>query len=165
MLHRVFVNPADAEAVKSIPQGYAQETVLNRNKAVSLIAKMERMQLIPKGAFRVRMFREDGKRKVAIVHEGQGKVIQYGLSTQSGKIPSLEDVVNFIETQRNHRHDLDLIAKHFLGQTIDSHTDSASYSKMRSLAIEARELLERKLNGKFTEESVGHHKFYSWKPS
>jgi hypothetical protein len=157
ILRSIYVDPADAEAVKSIPQGYAQETVLDRHRAVSLIAKMERMQLVPRGAFRVRTFREGEKRKVAIAHVGQGKE-----PSIKGGMPTAESVSAFIESQQDFRHDLNLIAQHFLHQVMDSRTDGSLYRGMRRIAIEARQLVEKKHGGKFTESNVGHHKYYVW---
>jgi hypothetical protein len=161
MLQRVYVDPADAEAVKAIPLGYAQETTLDRSRATSIIGKLERMGAIPKGAFRARIFRDGETKKVAIVHESNGEQTS-GTITLSSKLPTPEAMAAFIETLEAYRHDLSSIAQHFLGRDVDSHSNSTEYFNLRSAAIEARELIEKKHGGKFTEEKAGHHKVYSW---
>ena len=164
MLQRVYVNPSDAEAVKVIPLGYAQETTLERSKAAAIIGKMERMGLIPKGAFRARLFRDGDKKKVAIVHESDGEQTS-GTVAVTSRISTPETIAGFIESQDAYRHELSLIAQHFLGRDVDSHTNSTEYFRLRKAAMEARQLIEKKHGGKFTEEKAGHHKVYSWKPS
>lgn len=159
ILRVIYVNPADVEAVKAIPEGYAQETRLTRGQAVSLIGKMERRGLVPKGEFRVRLFREGEQRKVAISHEQHS---QQAAPTVTSKLPTPEDAARFIQTQPEFRHDLNQVAQQFLGRSISSRADGGVYYAMRHVAILARQLIESTQGGKFTEENVGHRKFYRW---
>jgi hypothetical protein len=160
-IHRVYVDPADAKAIQSIPLGFAQETTLPRNKAASIIGKLERMNVIPKGAFRIRGFRDGNEKKVAIVHESDGEK-RVGTSAKTS-LPTTDEIEKFIESQEAYRHDLSTIAEQLIGRDVDSHGDSTTYYSLRKLTIQARENLEKKHGGKFSEESVGHHKFYVWK--
>ena len=161
MLSRIHVNPADIQAVKSIPQEYSQETPLKRNEAIALIHKMEKMGAIPRKAFRVRTFREGDKKKVAIYHKGHTEQPSRSKHVSS-KVPTPETTASFIQAQPDFRHDLKLISEKFLEQEVSSHENGGLYYAMRNIAIQARQLIEKEQGGRFVEEKAGHRKFYRW---
>jgi hypothetical protein len=168
VLGRVYVNPADAETLKSIQKGYIQETALTRGQANSLIGRLERRGLIAKGEFRVRLYREGEKQKVGIVHEdSKGKVlhgiggVSYSESDRE-KLRSVDKAMSFIESQPNYRHDINALSTHMLNRTVSSETESALYHVLHDTLIQAQQAIVHKHGGKFTSSLVGRRKVYEW---
>jgi hypothetical protein len=156
------VNPADAESLRKIPVGFAQETALTRNQANSLIGRLENKGLIPRDTFRVRLFRDGEKQKVAIVHEeGKGNAPQ-PVDTDRAKLPTVADAAELIEDQPNYRHSIDLLAQHFLGRTVSSNTEAALYHTLRDILFDAQQAIVKKHGGKFTTDRVRRRKYYQW---
>jgi hypothetical protein len=169
VLGRTYVNPADAEALKTIQKGYLQETALTRSQANSLIGRLERRNLIPKGEFRVRLFRDGDKQKVGIVHEDPKEKAAHGMGgdnySDRQKLSSVEKAVSFIESQPNYRHDIGSVSMYCLNRVVSSETESALYHVLHDLLVEAQQTIVHKHGGKFSSELVGRRKYYVWSKS
>jgi hypothetical protein len=146
----------------SIQKGYIQETSLTRSQANSLIGRLERKHLIPLGEFRVRLFREGDKPKVGIAHEEPGEGRARSIDSDRAKLPKPEEAAAFIEDQPSYRHDISLLAEHYLGRSVSADTEGALYHVLRDLLHEAQQLILRKHGGKFTSQIIRRRKYYEW---
>jgi len=162
VLHKVPAHPQDAEALLQIEKGYIQETTLTRGQANSLIGRLERAGLIPRGEFRVRTFREGDKKKIGISHDESNQPLVRITYAEKAKVPTLDKAVEFIEAQPQFRHDMGMFAEHFVGRRVDSDTESAFYHALRDILDQAQQAIVHTHGGKFTSQHVKRRKVYQW---
>lgn len=82
------------------------------------------------------------------------------------KLPSIDDVVEYILSQDNYKHSTFDIMEHFFGRTFKARgVTEGLYHDFLKLATEAREHIESEQEGEFDYHlELGRHKIYTWIP-
>jgi hypothetical protein len=160
----VYVNPEHVNAIKAIPEGFAQETTMSRSKATALIGRMERAKLVKRGEFKVRTNKEGNKERVMILHAG--------LDAQTGSMRNVseEDAAliqrakKVILTQPDFTHDIKSVAD-TLGIAIDGHEKDTEYRHLFNALDEARAEIVQEKGGRFVIEKQGRYNVHKWETS
>ena len=82
-------------------------------------------------------------------------------------LPSVDDVVDYILSQKDYRHSTFAIMDHFFGRTFKARgITEGLYHDFLKIATEARERIEDEQDGEFEYFlERGRHKIYSWSSS
>jgi hypothetical protein len=160
----VYVNPEHVNAIKAIPEGFAQETSMSRSKATAFIGRMERAKVVKRGEFKVRTNKVGNKERVMILHAG--------LDAQTGSMRnvSVEDAAlmerskKIILTQPDFVHDIKTVAD-ALGIAIDGHEKDATYRHLFNALDEARAKIVEEKGGRFVIEKQGRYNVHKWEKS
>jgi hypothetical protein len=156
------VDPAQVEAVHSIPAGFGRKTRLPRNKITAILRHMVRMNLAQPKEFRIQAIGRGVHTRFAIIHKNLPQTSGTIIVRSGGPatVASITEIAEFIEQQPNYKHDLGTILKYFVKREVNPHIENGLYHGFRNSAIDARALLEKTKGIKFKEEKIGRKKFY-----
>jgi hypothetical protein len=160
----LYIHPEHVDAVKAIPEGFAQETTMSRSRATAFIGRLERAKLVKPGEFKVRTTKEGDKERVMILHAG------LDAQTRSMRTISEEDaaltqrVKQLILEQPDFVHDIKTVAD-ALHIAIDGHDKNTAYRHLFNALDEARAAIAQEKGGRFVIEKQGRYNVHKWEKS
>ncbi|MCW6166880.1 MAG: hypothetical protein LVQ64_00300 [Thermoplasmatales archaeon] len=87
------------------------------------------------------------------------------------KLPTVDEVIAFIDSQPNRRHGHRSVSENFLGRQVNFTPESAGqrrlYHRMEERIVNARHRIERRdKSGRFARQAgqAGHFRVYAWAP-
>lgn len=164
ILRIAYISPEHVDAVKTIPEGFAQETTMSRGRATAFIGRLERAKLVRRGEFRVRTSKDGDKERVMILHAG------LDAATGSTRALSAEDAAlvqrakSHILEQADFEHDIKTVADE-LNTAIDGHDKNTAYRHLFNALEEARAQIVQEKGGRFVIEKQGRYNVHKWEKS
>lgn len=80
-----------------------------------------------------------------------GKRSSSKINFESETIPEVNDIIKYLETKMNYRHDNAELQQHFLGRVLNSREERALYYKLRNLVNKAKDQLAERNEGQWID--------------
>jgi hypothetical protein len=161
LVRTVYISAEHVDAIKAIPEGFAQETTMSRSRATAFLGRLERAKSIKPGEFKVRTAKVGDKERVMILHAGLDAQIS-SLRTPSEEDAELvQSAKQFVLAQPDFTHDIKTVADQ-LHIAIDGHDKNTAYRHLFNALDEARTQVVQEKGGRFVIEKQGRYNVHKW---